>query len=76
MCRDINGGQKQLVEPLELELQLAVGCLMWTLGTKLGPLGGQQVLLAADRLSSLISTSQETEVRHRKWSVVLSASCR
>lgn len=28
-------GQKRALDPLELELQVTVGCLMWVLGTEL-----------------------------------------
>lgn len=53
MCRShicgACGGQRKLLDPLEMELQEIVSCLMWVLGTKFGSsLEEQQVLLNAE----------------------------
>lgn len=34
---DIHRGQKRMLDPLELELQVSVSCLTWMLVTELGP---------------------------------------
>lgn len=40
MSASVDGGQKGMENPLELELQeVTVGCLMWELETKLGSSG-------------------------------------
>jgi hypothetical protein len=41
-------GQKRALDPLELELQMVVSCLVWMLGTKLGPLEEQPLLLTPE----------------------------
>ena len=40
MCVWVYGGQRRMADPLELELQAAVSCLMWVLGIELGSPGG------------------------------------
>lgn len=35
-CARARGGQKNVLDPLELELQATVSCPMWLLGTELG----------------------------------------
>lgn len=51
-------GAQKLSEPLELEVQVAVGHLMWVLGTEPGPLEEQQVRVTAEPpLQSLLSLS-------------------
>lgn len=34
MPPDTRGGQERALDPLELQLKVVVGCLMWVLGTK------------------------------------------
>lgn len=36
MCADFRDSQERVVDPLELELQIVVSCLIQKLGTKLG----------------------------------------
>ena len=33
MCASAQGGQKRVLDPLDLDLQVAVGSLLWVLGT-------------------------------------------
>jgi hypothetical protein len=33
MCASAQGGQKKVLDPLDLDLQVAVGSLLWVLGT-------------------------------------------
>lgn len=42
------GGQKNVSDPLELEFQAAVSCSAWELGTALGPLQEQCMVLSAE----------------------------
>ena len=34
VCVGAHGDQKRVLDPLELEFQVVVSCLMWVLGTK------------------------------------------
>ena len=38
MNTDVHRGQKWVLDPQKLELQVVVSCLVWVLGAKLGPL--------------------------------------
>ena len=40
--------QKRVLDALEKELHVVVSCPLWVLGTNLGPLEEQQVLLTAE----------------------------
>ena len=39
------GHQKRVSETLELEMQVVMSCLTWVLGTNLGPLKEQDVII-------------------------------
>lgn len=50
LCYVCGGGSQRLRLSVELELYLAVGCLIWVLGTKPGPLEEQQALSTGELL--------------------------
>lgn len=53
----MRGGSQRLQSSVELEVHLAVGCLIWVLGTKPGPLEEQQALSAGE-----LSPAQESKL--------------
>jgi hypothetical protein len=48
MGAEVHGTQWKVSGPLELELQAAVSCPVWVLGTESGPLQEQSVLLTTE----------------------------
>lgn len=48
LCYVCGGSSQRLQSSVELEIHLAVGCLIWVLGTKPGLLEGQQTLSAGE----------------------------
>lgn len=62
MCESTHIGQKSVLEPLELDLEAVVSCLIWVLGPELCPLKEQKCSEMLKRVLSLSHTSFLMEV--------------